>query len=61
MTVRALGKLRDRIVRLFSEPAELLVLHHCHQITPSVVGMMEAYAHDLRNPHKYMIIDGDPH
>jgi hypothetical protein len=58
MTVRALGKPGDQIVRLFSEPAELLILQHCHQITPSVVSMMEAYAHDLRNPRKYMIIDG---
>ncbi|HEX9539391.1 MAG TPA: hypothetical protein VGA04_14590 [Streptosporangiaceae bacterium] len=58
MTVRALGKPGDQIVRLFSEPAELLVLQHCHEITPSVVSMMEAYAHDLRNPRKYLIIDG---
>jgi hypothetical protein len=41
-----------------SEPAELLVLQHCHEITPSVVSMMEAYAHDLRNLRKYVIIDG---
>ena len=58
MTVRALGKPGDQIVRLFSEPAELLILQHCHQITPSVISMMEAYAHDLRNPREYMIIDG---
>jgi hypothetical protein len=58
MTVRALGKPGDQIVRLFSEPAELLILQHCHEITPSVVSMMEAYAYDLRNPRKYMIIDG---
>lgn len=58
MTVRALGKLGDQIVWLFSQPTELLILPHCHQITPSVISMMEAYAHDLRNPRKYMIIDG---
>lgn len=58
MTVRALGKPGDQINRLFSEPAELLVLQHCHEITPAVVNMMETYAHDLRNPRKYMIIDG---
>jgi hypothetical protein len=58
MTVRALGKPGDQIVRLFSEPAELLVLQHCHEITPAVINMMETYAHDLRNPRKYMIIDG---
>ncbi len=58
MTVRALGKPGDQITRLFSEPAELLILQHCHEITPSVVSMMEAYSYDLRNPRKYMIIDG---
>ncbi|WP_261566798.1 hypothetical protein [Frankia gtarii] len=58
MTVRALGKPGDQINRLFSEPADLLVLQHCHEITPAVVNMMETYAHDLRNPRKYLIIDG---
>jgi len=58
MTVKALGKNGDQIGRLFSEPADLLVLQHCHEITSAVVNMMETYAHDLRNPRKYMILDG---
>lgn len=58
MTVRAQGKPGDQVGRLFSEPAALLVLQHCHEIKPSVINMMDAYAHDLRNPRKYMIIDG---
>ncbi|MGW2100004.1 hypothetical protein ACWCPX_20235 [Streptomyces olivaceoviridis] len=58
MDVRALGKNGDQIDRLFTEPAELLVLQHCHQIKPSVVGMMDAYAHDARRSRSYMIIDG---
>ena len=58
MDVRALGKNGDQIDRLFTEPAELLVLQHCHQVKPSVVGMMDAYAHDVRRPRHYMIIDG---
>ncbi|WP_405884469.1 hypothetical protein OG747_41390 [Streptomyces sp. NBC_01384] len=58
MDIRALGKNGDQIDRLFTEPAELLVLQHCHQIKPSVVGMMDAYAHDARRPRSYMIIDG---
>jgi hypothetical protein len=58
MTVKALGKPGDQIGRLFSEPAELLVLQHCHQITTAVVEMMDTYAHDLRNPRTYTIIDG---
>ncbi|NIL64712.1 hypothetical protein [Salinispora arenicola] len=58
MDVKALGKNGDQIDRLFTEPAELLVLQHCHQIKSSVVGMMDAYAHDVRHPRFYMIIDG---
>ncbi|SCF48712.1 hypothetical protein GA0070216_12826 [Micromonospora matsumotoense] len=58
MDVKALGKNGDQIDRLFTEPAELLVLQHCHQIKSSVVGMMDAYAHDARHPRFYMIIDG---
>jgi|GEM_PF-6968688 len=58
MNVKALGKNGDQIDRLFSEPAELFVLQHCHQIKPSVVGMMDSYAHDSRRLHSYMIIDG---
>jgi hypothetical protein len=58
MDVKALGKNGDQIDRLFTEPAELLVLQHCHQIKPSVVGMMDTYAHDARRPRSYMIIDG---
>ena len=58
MDVKALGKNGDQIDRLFTEPAELLVLQHCHQIKPSLVGMMDSYAHDARRPRSYMIIDG---
>lgn len=58
MDVKALGKNGDQIDRLFTEPAELLVLQHCHQIKPTVVGMMDAYAHDIRRLRSYMIIDG---
>lgn len=58
MDIKALGKNGDQIDRLFTEPAELLVLQHCHQIKPAVVGMMDAYAHDARRPRAYMIIDG---
>jgi hypothetical protein len=58
MDVKALGRNGDQIDRLFTEPADLLVLQHCHQIKPAVVGMMDAYAHDARRPRSYMIIDG---
>ena len=58
MTVAALGKNGDQIDRLFTEPAELLVLQHCHEITPAVVGMMDAYANNVRRLRSFMILDG---
>jgi hypothetical protein len=58
MTIAALGKNGDQIDRLFTESAELLVLQHCHEITPAVAGMMDAYAHDVRRLRSFMILDG---
>jgi hypothetical protein len=58
MTIAALGRRGDQIDRLFSEPADLLVLQHCHEIKPAVVNMMETYAFDVRRPRRFMILDG---
>jgi hypothetical protein len=44
MDVKALGKNGDQINRLFTEPAELLVIQHCHHIKTEVVGMMDSTA-----------------
>jgi hypothetical protein len=58
MTLADLGKNGDQINRLFSEPAELLVLQHCHEITPPVRGMMRAFAQQFGNLRLFCIIDG---
>ncbi len=58
LTPAGLGKNGDQIDRLFTEPAELLVLQHCHEITPSVRGMMRAYAQQIGNPRLFCLIDG---
>jgi hypothetical protein len=58
MTVRALGKNGDQMVRLFRESAELLVLQHCREITPNLIDMMDKFAHDPRKPYFYMVFDG---
>ena len=58
MTIRHLGKNGDQIMRLFSEPAELLVLQHCHEVTNSVRATMRAFACDIRNPRYFAILDG---
>lgn len=58
MKMSHLGKNGDQIVRLFSEPADLLVLQHCHSISTAVRSTMKAFAsrfHDLRY---FTVIDG---
>jgi hypothetical protein len=58
MTMAELGKNGDQISRLFEEPAELLVLQHCHEITPDVRKTMRAFANQMGNPRMYCVIDG---
>lgn len=58
MTMAQLGKNGDQIDRLFTEPAELFVLQHCHEITPPVRGAMRAYAQQIGRPRLYCVIDG---
>jgi hypothetical protein len=55
-----LGKRGDQLVRLFEEPAELLVLQHCHchKIMPTVIRQMEALAVQPTRPRLYCVIDG---
>ncbi len=58
MRMSHLGKNGDQIDRLFSEPADLLVLQHCHSISTAVRSTMKAFAgrvHDLRY---FTVIDG---
>jgi len=58
MTHAILGKNGDQVDRLFSEPAILLVLQHCHIVKPPIRNMMRAYAESTRKPRMYCIIDG---
>lgn len=58
MTPAHLGKNGDQIGRLFSEPADLLVLQHCHEVTVAVRRQMRAYAQQMGNPRRFCIIDG---
>ena len=44
MTMADLGKRGDQIPRLVSEHADLLLLQHCHQVTPFVRSTFRAYA-----------------
>lgn len=58
MTPADLGKNGDQIGRLFSEPADLLVLQHCHEVTVAVRKQMRAYAQQMGNARRFCIIDG---
>ena len=58
MTIAHLGKNGDQIDRLFSEPADVLVLQHCHKVTPPVRNMMRNYATQIHNLRHFCIIDG---
>lgn len=58
MTFADLGKNGDQIERLYTEPADLLILQHCHEITPPVRKMMRAFANQAGNLRQYCIIDG---
>lgn len=58
MTMKHLGQNGDQIERLFTEPANLLILQHCHNVTNPVRATMRAYASSLYNPRHFSIIDG---
>ena len=58
MTPAELGKNGDQISRLFDEPAEFLILQHCHEVTTAVRKQMRAFAEQMGNPRRFCIIDG---
>lgn len=54
----SLGKRGDQLVRVFSEPADLVVIQHHSKIETSVIKTAEAFAVHPSNPRRYCIIDG---
>jgi hypothetical protein len=59
MTLNSLGKNNDQIVRLSSEPADLLIVQHCHEINQAVRSTLRAFTIQpgtLRR--RYCLIDG---
>jgi len=58
MKMTHLGKNGDQIDRLFSEPADLLVLQHCHKISTAVRSTMRAFASRVHDLRYFSIIDG---
>ena len=58
MHMTHLGKRGDQLFRLASEPAELLIVQHCHEITPPVRGTLRALAVQPHHARRYCLIDG---
>jgi hypothetical protein len=58
MTLRHLGKNNDQIYRLAMEPADVLFVQHCHDVTPPVRATLRAFAVQPSRPRRYCVIDG---
>jgi hypothetical protein len=58
MTLNHLGKNNDQIYRLAQEPADLLVVQHCHEIRPPVRATLRAFAILPGQIRHYCFIDG---
>jgi hypothetical protein len=58
MNLRHLGKNNDQIVRLSHEPAQVLIVQHCHDILPPVRETLRAFAVQPSNPRRYCLMDG---
>lgn len=58
MSLNHLGKNNDQIVRLANEPAEILFVQHCHEISSAVRATLRAFAVQPSNPRRYCLIDG---
>lgn len=58
LTVKDMGKNGDQIFRLFNEPADLVVVQHCHQITSAVRAHMRAFATQPGRVRMFALING---
>ncbi len=58
MTLNHLGKNNDQIYRLAHEPADVLFVQQCHEVTPPVRATLRAFAVQPSNPRRYCVIDG---
>jgi hypothetical protein len=58
MRLNMLGRHNDQIVRLCNEPAEVLFVQHCHEISPPVRATLRAFAVQPSRPRRYCLIDG---
>lgn len=58
MDIADMGKRGDQALRLFDEPADLVVVQHCHQIDSRVRDLMRALAAQYMGKKMFCLIDG---
>jgi hypothetical protein len=58
LTIANLSKHGDQISKLFSEPADLIVLQHCEKVTNSIRQHLRAFATRIDDLRPFLIIDG---
>jgi hypothetical protein len=58
MGLNHLGKNNDQIVRLAQEPADVIIVQHCHDILPAVRETLRAFAVQPSRPRHYCLMDG---
>lgn len=58
MVLNHLGKNNDQIIRLSKEPADVLFVQHCHDITSPVRETLKVFSTQPSNPKRYCFIDG---
>lgn len=58
MGLNHLGKNNDQIVRLATEPADVLIVQHSHDITSPVRATLRAFAVRPERSRRYCLIDG---
>lgn len=58
MGLNHLGKNNDQIFRLAQEPADILIVQHCHEIASPVRETLRVFAVQPGRPRRYCLIDG---
>lgn len=58
MRISDLGKNGDQIERLCNEPADLLVVQHCHMIGTAVRSTTRAFCNQVGRPRRYCFLTG---
>jgi hypothetical protein len=58
METSHLGKNQDQLLRLMEEPAEILVVQHCHEVTPPVRKLLRMLSLQPARARRYCVMDG---